>query len=328
MRRREFIAGLGSAAAWPLAARAQQGDRVRRIGWLRSGDENDPVAKTVLAAFTQALAGFGWTDGRNVRMDLRWWGDDINRIQALAKELVGLQPDVIVANSDPDTAALQRETRTIPIVMAGVGEPVASGLVPRLDRPGGNITGFALFEPTLGGKWLELLSEIAPGLKRAAFMFNPDTALASAFMPSLETAARSLKVEPIIAHIHSDAEIETAIIALGREPGGGLVVVPDGSISGHIAPIILAAARSNVPAVFWLSDFAREGGLLSYGPDRVDPDRRAASYVDRILRGEKPGDLPVQFPTKFEMVVNLKTAKALGLTVPKSILLRADEVIE
>jgi putative ABC transport system substrate-binding protein len=329
MRRREFIAGLGSTAAWPLAARAQQGDRVRRIGWLRSADENDPVAKTVLAAFTQALAGFGWTDGRNVRMDLRWWGDDINRIQALAKELVGLQPDVIVANSTLDTAALQRETRTIPIVMAGVGpDPVASGFVERVNQPGGNITGFALFEPTLGGKWLELLSEIAPGLKRAAFMFNPDTAIASIFMPSLETAARSLKVKPIIAHIHSDAEIETAIIALGREPGGGLVVVPDGSIAGHIAPIISAAARSNVPAVFWLSDFAREGGLLSYGPDRVDPTRRAPSYVDRILRGEKPGDLPVQFPTKFEMIVNLKTAKALGLNVPQSILLRADEVIE
>ena len=175
MRRREFIAGLGSAAAWPLAARAQQGDRVRRIGWLRSGDENDPVAKTVLAAFTQALAGFGWTDGRNVRMDLRWGGDDTNRIRALAHELVSLQPDIIVTNSTPPTVAVQRETRTIPIVMAAVGDPVASGIVPRLNQPGGNITGFALFEPTLGGKWLELLSEIAPGLKRAAIMFNPDT---------------------------------------------------------------------------------------------------------------------------------------------------------
>jgi putative ABC transport system substrate-binding protein len=202
------------------------------------------------------------------------------------------------------------------------------GLVVRVNQPGGNITGFALLEPTLGGKWLELLSEIAPGLKRAAFMFNPDTALASAYMPSLETAARSLRIEPIIAHIHSDAEIETAIITLGREPGGGLVVVPDGSIAAHSAPIISAAARSNVPAVFWLSDFAREGGLLFYGPDPVDNFRRAASYVDRILRGEKPGDLPVQFPTKFEMVVNRKTATAFGLAIPPSILLRADEVIE
>jgi putative ABC transport system substrate-binding protein len=209
-----------------------------------------------------------------------------------------------------------------------VGDPVASGIVPRLNRPGGNITGFALFEPSLGGKWLKLLSEIAPGLKRAAFMFNPDNAAVSVFMPSIETATRSLKVEPIIAHIHSDAEIETAIIALGREPGGGLVVMPDGFNGPHRAAIILAAARNNVPAVFWLSDLAREGGLLSYGPDPVDSFRRAASYVDRILRGEKPADLPVQFPTKFEMVVNRKTAKALGLEVPLSILVRADEVIE
>jgi putative ABC transport system substrate-binding protein len=328
MKRREFITLLGGAAAWPFAARAQQGDRVRRIGVLNGSDENDPLAKAQISAFTQALAGLGWTDGRNVRMDLRWHGDDSSRIRTLAQELVGLQPDIILAGSTPVTVALQRETRTIPIVMAGVGDPVASGLVPNLNHPGGNVTGFALFEPSLGGKWLELLSEIAPGLKRAAFMFNPDTGLASAFMPSLETAARSLKVEPIIAHIHSDAEIETAIIALGREPGGGLVVVPDGSIAGHIAPIISAAARSNVPAVFWPADFAREGGLLSYGFDRVDPYRRAATYVDRILRGEKPADLPVQFSTKFEMVVNLKTAKALGLNVPQSILLRADEVIE
>jgi putative ABC transport system substrate-binding protein len=328
LRRREFIAGLGGAAAWPLAARAQQGERVRRIGVLAPAEENDPLAKTTLSAFTQALASLGWTDGRNVRMDVRWQGDDINRIRALAQELVGLQPDIILTGASPAAVALQRETRTIPIVFANVGDPVASGLVPRLNQPGGNTTGFAFLEPTLGGKWLELLSEIAPGLKRAAFMFNPDTAVASAFMPSLETGARSLRVEPIIAHIHSDAEIETDIIALGREPGGGLVVVPDGSIAAHRAPIILAAARSNVPAVFWLSDFARDGGLLSYGPDVVDNWRRAASYVDRILRGEKPGDLPVQLPTKFEMVVNRKTAKALGLVIPPSILLRATEVIE
>jgi putative tryptophan/tyrosine transport system substrate-binding protein len=261
-------------------------------------------------------------------MDLRRAGDDTNRLRALAQELVGLQPDIIVTIGTSATVALQQETRTIPIVFAGVNDPVASGLVSRLDRPSGNVTGFADLEASLGGKWLDLLSEIAPGLKRAAFMFNPDTAVASAFMPSLETAARSLKVEPIIARIHSDAEIETAIITLGRDPGGGLVVVPDGSIAGHSAAIILAAALNNVPAVFWLSDFAREGGLLSYGPDQADNFRRAAVYVDRILRGEKPADLPVQFPTKFEMVVNLKTAKALGLAVPQSILLRADEVIE
>jgi putative ABC transport system substrate-binding protein len=243
--------------------------------------------------------------------------------------LVGLQPDIIVTNSIPATVALQQQTRTIPIVFAGVADPVASGIVPRLNRPGGNITGFATFEPSLGGKWLELLSEIAPGLKRAAIMFNPDTAPASAYMPSFETAARSLKVAPIIAPVHGDAEIETAIIALGREPGGGLVCLPDGGFTfTHRAPIISAAARNNVPAVYRFSDFARDGGLLSYGPDLVDIERRAASYVDRILRGEKPGDLPVQFPTKFEMVVNLKTAKALGLAVPPSIRLRADEVIE
>jgi putative ABC transport system substrate-binding protein len=209
-----------------------------------------------------------------------------------------------------------------------VAEPVASGIVARLDRPSGNVTGFATDEPSLGGKWLELLSEIAPGLKRAAIMFNPDTSPVSAYMPSFETAARSLKVEPIIAPVHGDGEIETAIIALGREPGGGLVIMPDIFTTAHRAPIISAAARNYVPAVSNLSAYAREGGLLSYGVDRVDIFRRAAPYVDRILRGAKPGDLPVQFPTRFEMVLNLKTAKALGLAVPPSIMLRAHEVIE
>ena len=250
MIRREFLTLLGGAAAtWPLAARAQQAG-MRRIGVLSGRDENDPEGKRRVSAFTQALAGFGWIDGRNVRMDLRSGGADISRIPVLAQELVGLQPDIIVASGARAAVALQGETRTIPIVFAAAGDPVANGLLPRLDRPGGNITGFALFEAALGGKWLELLAEIAPGLKRAALMFNPDTAIASPYMPSLETAARSLKVEPIIAHIRSDAEIETAIIAVGREPGGGLVVVPDGFMVAHIAPIILAAARSNVPAVF------------------------------------------------------------------------------
>jgi putative ABC transport system substrate-binding protein len=329
MQRREFITLLGgAAAAWPLAARAQQGDRIRRIGVLLWGDENDPQAKLQLSAFTQALADFGWTDRRNVRMDLRWIGDDIDRIPALARELIGLQPDIILTNTTPSAVALQRETQTIPIVFASVGEPVASGLVERLDHPNGNITGFANLEATLGGKWLELLSEIAPGLKQVAIMFNPDTAPISAYMPSLESAARSLKIESIIAPVHGDVEIEKVIIALGREPGGGLVVMPDFFMNVHRAQIILAAARNNVPAVFWLPAFARIGGLLSYGVDGVDIFRRTASYVDRILRGEKPGDLPVQLPTKFEMVVNLKTAKALGLTVPQSIVLGADEVIE
>jgi putative ABC transport system substrate-binding protein len=257
-------------------------------------------------------------------MDLRWGRADINRIRAIAQELVGLQPDIILTQGVTPTAALQRETRTIPIVFADAGDPVARGIVARLDRPSGNVTGFATNEASLGGKWLELLSEIAPGLKRAAIMFNPDTASnASTFMPSFETAARSLNVAPIIAPVHSDVEIETAIIALGREPGGGLVQMPDGFMQVHRAPIISAAARNNVPAVYTRSAFARDGGLLSYGVDEVDTFRRAASYVDRILRGAKPGDLPVQFPTKFEMILNLRTAKALGLVVPPSILLRA-----
>jgi putative ABC transport system substrate-binding protein len=245
---------------------------------------------------------------------------------ARAQELVGSQPDIILTSGSVATVAVQRETRTIPIVFASVGEPVARGVVPRLNQPGGNTTGFGTLEASMGGKWLELLSEIAPGLKRAAIMFNPDNASVSTLMPSFETAARSLNVVPIIAAVHGDAEIETAIIALGREPGGGLVVIPDAFTLGHRAAIISAAARNNVPAVYAGSDFARDGGLLSYGPDQ--DWRRAASYVDRILHGEKPGDLPVQFPTNFEMVVNLKTAKAIGLNVPQSILLRADEVIE
>jgi putative ABC transport system substrate-binding protein len=326
MRRREFIAGLGSAVALPLAAHAQQPERMRRIGVLMGFDENDPEGE--LSVFTQALADLGWGDGRNVRIDFRRGGGDINRIRAFAQELVGLQPDIIVTTGTLATVAVQRETRTIPIVFASVTDPVASGLVARLDHPSGNITGFADFEATLGGKWLELLSEIAPGLKRAAIMFDPDTSLASAYMPSFETAARSLKVAPIVAPVHSDGEIETTIVALGREPGGGLVVIPDTFTLVHRVLMISAAARNNIPAVYNFSVFARDGGLLSYGPDIVDNWRRAAPYVDRILRGAKPGDLPVQFPTKYEMVVNLKTAKALGVTIPPSLLAVADEVIE
>jgi putative ABC transport system substrate-binding protein len=256
LRRREFIAGLGGAAAWPLAARAQQGGRMRRIGVLSVFDENDPVGKSLLSAFTQALAGLGWTDGRNVRIDLRWAIVEPNRIRALAQELVGLKPDIIFTGGTPTTAAVQRETQTIPIVFAGVSEPVASGIVPGLNQPGGNVTGFAILEASLAGKWLELLSEIAPGLKRAAVMFNPDTAPVSAYMPSFETAARSLKVVPTSAAVHTDVEIETAIIALGREPGGGLVVMTDPFTTVHRAPIISAAARNNVPAVYPLPETA------------------------------------------------------------------------
>jgi putative ABC transport system substrate-binding protein len=327
MRRREFIAGLG-AAAWPLAAQAQQGERPRLVGVLMAFDENDPLAKLRLSALTRTLADLGWTDGRNVRMELRWGGGDTNRIRALAQELVRLQPDIIVAGATPAAAALQRETRTIPMVFASVTDPVASGLVTGLNQPGGNITGFALWETSMGGKWLELLSEITPGPKRVAIMFNPDTAPVSAYMPSFETAARSLNVAPIGAPVHSHREIETAIVALGREPRGGLVVMPDVFMDVHRGLIISAAARNNVPAVYYLSAYARDGGLLSYGVDPVESFRRAAPYVDRILRGARPADLPVQFPTKFEMVVNLKAAKAIGLSIPESFLLRADEVIE
>jgi len=333
VKRREVITLLGgAAAALPLGARAQQGERVRRIGVLMASDENDLESKRRHSAFTQALADLGWTDGRNVRMDLRWGagGADINRMRALAQELVGLQPDIIVINGTPPGAvAVQRETRTIPIVFASLGDPVASGIVARLDRPGGNITGFANAEPGMGGKWLELLSEIVPGLKRATVMFNPDSSPVWTYMlPPLETAARSLKVVTIMAPVHREEEIETAIIALGREPGGGLVVMPSPWMIVHRVPIILAAARNDIPAVYGFSYFARDGGLLSYGADQVDISRRAASYVDRILRGANPGDLPVQFPTKFEMVINLRTAKALGLEVPPTLLARADEVIE
>jgi putative ABC transport system substrate-binding protein len=282
IQRRDFITLLGSAAAWPLAAGAQQGNRIRRIGVLIGLDENDPVAKLRLSAFTQALADLGCADGRNARVDVYWAGDNTIRIRALAHELVDLQPDIIVTPLTQATVALQRETRTIPIVFAGVADPIASGILPRLARPSGNITGFAgLGEASLGGKWLELLSEIAPGLKRAAIMFNPEMNPASVYMPSFETAARSLKVETIIAPVHSDLEIET-----------------------------------------------RDGGLLSYGVDPVDAFRRAATYVDRILRGTKPAELPVQLPTKFEMILNRKTATALGLAIPPSIMLRADEVVE
>jgi putative ABC transport system substrate-binding protein len=258
-------------------------------------------------------------------MDIRWAGGDINRIRALAPELVRLQPDIIVTGGTPATEAVQRETRTIPIVFSNVGDPIASGLVARLNRPSENVTGFANYEASLGGKWLELLSEIAPGLKRAAIMFNPDDGPVSILMPSLETAARSLKVASKIAPVHSDVEIEAAIMALGSEPGGGLVVMPT---TAHRLSIILAAARNNVPAVYAQSYFARDGGLLSYGPDPVDIIRRTANYVDRILHGAKPSELPVQFPTKYQVVVNRTTAKALGLAIPPSVLLRADEVIE
>jgi putative tryptophan/tyrosine transport system substrate-binding protein len=323
MRRREFIAGVGGAAAWPLVARAQQPDRMRRIGVLMPLEENNPEARANLSAFMQGLSDLGWTDGRNVQMDVRWSGDNADRNQVFAKELVDLQPDVILSQTTPRTAAVQQETRTIPIVFVTVGDPVDSGFVASLPRPGGNLTGFINLEPSFGGKWLELLTEIAPGVKRVAMMFNPVTA-ASNYVRSFEGAARSLKVASIAAPVRSDAEIEMVITSLGREPGSGLVV----DVFGHDAQIILLAARNKVPTVGAVSSFARNGGLLSYGPDTADIFHRSASDVDRILRGAKPADLPVQLPIKFVMALNAKTAKALGLTVPQSILLSADEVIE
>jgi putative tryptophan/tyrosine transport system substrate-binding protein len=318
-------------AAWPLAARAQQPNRVRRIGVLMAFHENDPVAKAGLSGFTQGLRELGWTDGRNLRMDFRWAADNFDRMPMFAKELADLQPDVIHTSSTPATAAFQRETRTIPIVFASVSDPVGAGFVASLPRPGGNITGFINIEGAMAGKWLELLTEIAPGIKRAAIIFNPDTAPGggSYYLPSFEAAARSLKVEPIAARVRSDAEIDTVITSLGREPRGGFVIMPDGGfVLVHRAAIILHATRNNVPAVYSQPVYVRDGGLLSYGPDPVDIFRRSASYVDRILRGEKPADLPVQLPVKFQMAINLKTARALGLTVPQTLLVAATEVIE
>jgi putative ABC transport system substrate-binding protein len=330
MRRREFIAGLGSAAALSLSAQAQQPDRMRRIGALMGYDEIDPEAKAFLSAFTQGLTGLGWTE-RNVRIDVRWAAGSVERMRMFAKELVELRPDLILAVTTPATAALQRETRTIPIVFANVSDPVGDGFVADLPRPGGNITGFLTLVASMGGKWLELLTEVAPSAKRVATMFNPDTAPGggSYYLPTFEAAARSLKVEPITAPVRSDAEIETAMTSLGREPGGGLVVMPDGAFNFvHRAQIIMSAARNNVPTVYWDSVFARDGGLLSYGIDRVDIFRRSASYVDRILKGDKPADLPVQAPIKFVMSLNAKTAKTLGLTIPETLLNTADEVIQ
>ena len=331
MRRRDFLTVLGGAGiALPRAVRAQQPGRMPRIGVLMGFGENDPEGMAQLSGFIHGFQELGWSDGRNVQMDVRWPGGSVDQIRMFAKELVGMQPDVILAQTTPDVAALKRETRTIPIVFVTVADPVGQGFVESLSSPGGNITGFIFTEGSLGGKWLELLTEIAPSVKRAAILFNPDTAPGGGlyFLSSFEAAARSLKVAPIAAPVHSDAEIETALISLGREPGGGLVCIADIFLLVHRAPIILGAAQNNLPAVYQVRAFARDGGLLSYGPDAVDLFRRSASYVDLILRGAKPANLPVQLPIKFEMVINLKTAKSLGLTVPPSLLLRANEVIE
>jgi putative tryptophan/tyrosine transport system substrate-binding protein len=332
MRRRDFVKSIAaSAATWPLAARAQQSDRRRRVGVLMAFDENDLQTRGWLSNFTQGLAELGWTAGHTAQIDVRWAAGSIDRMRTFAKELVELQPDVILAGTTPVTAALQRETSTIPIVFVLVSDPVGAGFVAGLPRPGGNITGFTNIEGgTFGGKWLELLKEIAPRVRRVAIMFNPDTAPGGGayFLGPFEAAARSLAMEPITSRVRSDAEIETAIASLGREQVG-LVIMADSFMLVHRGTVISQAARNNVPTIGAdFPVFAREGGLLSYGSNFSDIFRRAAPYVDRILRGANPGELPVQAPTKYELVINLKTAKALGLDVPLFLQERADEVIE
>jgi putative ABC transport system substrate-binding protein len=328
MRRREFIAAVGATATWSLAAQTQE--RMRRVGVLMAYEETDPEAKALLAEFRQGLSESGWTDGRNLRLDVRWAPANTDAMRTYAKELVALQPDVIFADSTPVTAAFQHETQMIPIVFSMVANPVGSGFVASLPRPGGNITGLGLVEDSFASKWLELLTVIAPNVKRAAIMFNPDTApyVRSTFLPSFEVAAQSFKVTLIVAPVHSDAEIEAAITVLGGEPGGGLLLMPDNFVEIHRARIVSLAARNNVPTVSQSAVIARDGGLLSYAADFRDIFRRAARYVDGILRGAKPSELPVQMPIKYLMVINLKTARALGLSVPPALLVAADEVVE
>jgi putative tryptophan/tyrosine transport system substrate-binding protein len=329
IKRREFITLLGGAAvAWPVVARAQQPDGMRRIGVLIGFAEDDPEAKARLAAFRQGLEKRGWSEGRNVRIDYRYAPAGA-QAQALAKELVALQPDVIFAHSTPLTAALQRESRTIPIVFAVVADPLGSGFIASLPQPGGNITGVAQYEASVTGKWLAMLKEIAPSLVRAAFVANPKTATYYDFyLRAGEALASSLGIELVLTLVENAADIERAIESFARVPNGGLVLIPDISTAVHRNLIIALAARHRLPAVYWDRSLVAAGGLMSYGNDLVDSFRQAASYVDRILRGDKPADLPVQAATKFETAVNLKTAKALGLTVPPGLLVAADELIE
>jgi putative ABC transport system substrate-binding protein len=332
MRRREFITLLGGAtAAWPLAARAQQSSPTRRIGMLSGTSETDPQTKAGVAAFAKALQELGWTDGRNIRIDYRWGASDVDRIQAFAKELVGLQPDLIVASTTPVVAAVARETRTIPIVFVVVSDPVGSGFVASLPRPGGNITGFINIEASLSGKWIEMLKDIVPRAARAALMFNPETAPYFAYyLQPFEAAARSASIEPVAAPVHTATDIERVIASLGDRPDTGLVLMPDIFLTTlrNLDPIISLAGRYRVPTIYPYRYMIAAGGLVSYGTDNTDLYRRATTYVDRILKGAKPADLPVQLPTKFELAVNLKTAKTLGLDMPATLLGRADEVIE
>jgi putative ABC transport system substrate-binding protein len=329
MRRRAFIAALGSAATWPLVARAQRPERVRRVGALMGFAEADPEAQALYAAFRQGLAALGWIVGSNLRADLRWGAGDINRASSYAKELVAQQPDVILAHTTPVTAAVQNETKAIPIVFVAVSDPIGSGFVESLARPGGNITGFINLEATLVEKWLELLKEIAPRTTTVAIMFNPRTApYAEYYLKPLYDAAPMLGVTAYAAPVQSDDDIETVIANLARERGSGIISMTDSFMVVHRKLIIELTARHKIPAISFLRSDPSEGGLVSYGTPARDLFARAAPYVDRILRGAKPTDLPVQVPTKYELAINLKSAKALGLTIPPALLLRADEVIE
>jgi putative ABC transport system substrate-binding protein len=329
MRRREFITVLGgAAAAWPLYARAQQGDRMRRIGVLMSLTAEDPEGQVRLTAFLQGLQQLGWTDGRNVRIDTRWGAGDADRSRRYAAELIALAPDVILASGTSTMGPLLRATRTVPIVFTQVTDPVGAGFVDSLARPGGNATGFTLSEYGISGKWLELLKEIAPRVTRVAVLRDPDMAAGSGQLGAIQSVAPSFGVELSPVNVRDAPEIERAVAAFARSPNGGLIVSASGLAIVHRDLIITLAARHRLPAVYFARYFVTGGGLISYGSDNIDPHRRAAGYVDRILKGEKPADLPVQAPTKYELVINLKTAKALGIEVPPMLLARADEVIE
>jgi putative tryptophan/tyrosine transport system substrate-binding protein len=330
MRRRDFITLLGGAAvSWPIRTRAQQGDQTRRIGVLSALAESDPEARAEEAAFRKRLDELGWIDGQNTRVDARWAAGSVQTVQQFAKELIRLNPDVLVAITTPATAALRAETKTIPIVFASVTDPVGQGFVTSLAKPGGNTTGFTFIEASLGSKWLELLREIAPSVARVAILFNPQTApYARAYVDTFRSAATAINVAPVEAPVHNTADVQAIMAELGREGGTGVIVVPDTSTRVYGQTIIELANRYRMPAIYYYRRFVTDGGLLSYGVDVSDQLRGAATYVDHILRGAKPAQLPVQEPTKFELVINLKTAKALGLDVPVHLQQLADEVIE
>lgn len=330
MRRRDFIAVLGAATVAPLAASAQQTEGLKRIAVLIPFAAGDAEAQSQISAFHETLRQRGWIEGRNLRIDYRWAAGDSARIQTFARELVDLQPDVILARTTPVTTALARETRTVPIVFAVVSDPVGDGLVASLARPGGNVTGFTNVASTLGGKWLQLLKEIAPRTERIGFMFDPKMAPGGGayYRRLVEEAAPSAGVRVIATTVHGPADIERAFGALTREPNGGLLVLPDVTTVTHRKVTISLAARHRLPAIYPTDYFVNEGGLISYGVDYLELYRQAASYVDRILRGAKPSELPVQGPSKFALVVNLKTARTIGLPIPQSVLLLADRVIE